>query len=566
MISFIIICMIVIPVFYYISVISYTFFQAIIFDTVKDAVRDSAINKEKFKTYNYLLKGIGITMLLVFMYPLCYALIKGNLNADSIAERFFYICEVFFMESSIKALKMIPVEIGLLIVFYTVHYFFKKSIDEEKETITKRNEREKELNIKREIEAKNNRIQTANSSVERLSSLKIPEVLPNLINKYKLFTSNTVDEINAETVRLPSTEHYDFTSTQLSEIKQLMKDRILQSSTLYSYDDIRTIAEDKDSSIEESLSALLKNLSATITVSENISRLATTTNSEKFFNPLNKVLTSNGIVIDLNDLSLNKRRATEYRTTFTEMLEDLTKQFKISRKGFMGEKKVSEHLELYRDVIINLENVLFGVENTTVEADNIIICENGVFCIETKNYGHSGETIVITKDGRWRRFQGRMEIEMDNISAQHNRHIAIMQRTVNQELKNRGFDNNYIFFEPIYVIANDEVQIKNDSNEINLLRTSSIYPYISKFQTRNPLSKELQEAIRDIILEYKKDLIKYPVPEYRQSFKPVFEKLIKDIENKDVPKMIYESYVDHIEESNTIEIEDIDTEKYIHLK
>lgn len=566
MIDFLLICFIVLPILYYIGMYSYAFFRFLIFETVFDAVKDSSINKEKFKIHNYLLKGIALTMVAIFLYPLGYALIKGIASTSGLVEKFFNVCSILILESSIKALKIIPIEIGLLIVFYAIHYVFTKSLDKEKELMAEREKREKELTIKREAEIKNNKIQTANISLKKLNSIGLQEDLTNLIARQKLFTSTTIDKITPEIVKLPSTEHYDFACNQLSEIKQTMKDIVLQSRIAEDYDVIKNIAEDSESSIEDLMYILVNTLSTPVQISEKVSELMFLNNSDGFFNPLSKELNLNGIEIDLNDLSLNSKKATEYRAVFDEMIEELTKQFKISRKGFMGEQKVSEHLELYRDVIINLENVLFGVEGTTVEADNIIICENGVFCIETKNYGHSGETIVITKDGRWRRFQGRNEMEIGNVSAQHNRHIAIMQRTVNQELKKRGFENNYIFFEPIYVIANDEVQIKNDSNEITLLRTSSIYPYISKFQTRNLLSKELQEAIRDIILEYKQDLIKYPVSDYRNSFKDEFRKLLSDIENKDIPAKIYEGYVDHIEERYTIEINDVENERYIELK
>jgi Nuclease-related domain. len=577
MIGFLLICIIVVPILYYIFKFSYAFFRFLLNDTDVQYFGDGKVNREKFKIYTILFNGFALLIVLVFLYPLGYALTKGIIGSKDPVELFFNMCWLLIFESSIKAFKIIPVEIGLLIIFNTVDYFFKKSVNKEKELILKievneqklaleREEKEKELKIKRDIEIKNNRIQTANSSLSKLSLIGLPEVIPSLIAKYKLFTYNSVDKITPEVIKLPSTEHYDFTSTQLYDIKEIMKNMVLQSVVAKDYDDIRAVAEDKESSIENLIYILTDKLSSTIQIPENASRLISLNNTTDFFNPLSKVLTSNGLEIDIRNLLLNKNKATDYRAVFSEMTDELMKQFRISRKGFMGEQKVSEHLELYRDVIINLENVRFGVEGTTVEADNIIICENGVFCIETKNYGHAEETIVITKDGRWRRFKGRVEIDMENVSAQHNRHIAIMQRTVNQELKKRGFEDSYIFFEPIYVMANDDVQIKNESNEINLLRTSSIYPYINKFQTRNPLSKELQEAIRDIILDYKQELIKYPVSEYRQSFRYEFERLLMDIENKDVPAKIYGSYVDHIEEKHRIEVQDIDGERYIELK
>ncbi|KZL89845.1 hypothetical protein [Clostridium magnum] len=54
-----------------------------------------------------------------------------------------------------------------------------------------------------------------------------------------------------------------------------------------------------------------------------------------------------------------------------------------------------------------------------------------------------------------------------------------MQRLVNKQLQAKGISAPYVDYLPIFVIANDVVEIDNHSNELTILRTSSIYPYIA---------------------------------------------------------------------------------------
>lgn len=150
------------------------------------------------------------------------------------------------------------------------------------------------------------------------------------------------------------------------------------------------------------------------------------------------------------------------------------------RLGLEGEKRVNEELALYDDILINLPNVRFEVQGASVETDNFVLSPFGIFAIEVKNLGSSGNfKIKIEKDGRWLKvFKNSSEV-MKNITSQTYRHIGLKQKLINKELNKLGY-SEYIQIKPLIVIANENVEIINES-DVPVVRTSNIYHHISQF-------------------------------------------------------------------------------------
>lgn len=509
-----------------------------------------SFNDSNFMKVNvFLLKVLSIIIKALFFYPLILSIFLGIKEAGDSLSIVDSVVKELKSNGLFLILRLIPIEIILLLIVHIIKYLDGQSILNEK---------------KREIKNRGKTVDKAVNSLEKISSIEMTDSIKDLITRQKAFISDELPEYTPKIVNLTSVEQYDFIKNQSTCIKQLIRDIIINESIFMNNSIIRNIAEDNESSIESLLSALLNELKKCEEIPKHIWNLYSLKNGKEFFKPLYDFCHSNNLYFNIQQ-SVYYYKSLYYQKMFHNIFEDLNKQSGIAKKGYLGEQKVSEHLKLYKDVLINLENVRFGVEDTTVEADNIIICENGVFCIETKNYGKAGETIVVTKDGRWKRFRGNNEINMSNVSEQHNRHIGIMQRTVNEELKRRGYDVPYVYFEPIYVIANDEVEIENNSSEIALLRASSIYPYIRKFEVKNSLSKELQEVIKDVILEYRKDLKKYPITDYGQTFKFYLDNLAQDYKDKKIAIKIYEEYLNIIESSHEITFRQVGGDKYIEI-
>jgi hypothetical protein len=183
-----------------------------------------------------------------------------------------------------------------------------------------------------------------------------------------------------------------------------------------------------------------------------------------------------------------------------------------ARIGLQGESIVDKELDLYRDKITALSTIRLELEGITVESDSIVISENGVFCLEVKNLGaYKGGKIVVTKDGLWKRYSNEGEaMDIEDITNQVYRHIGITQRFVNSQLQVKYPDMKYIDFQPIIVFANDHITIENNSDMV-ILRVSSLYHYISRFEAKSKLDRKYWKDIEDILISNNKGAKSYPV-------------------------------------------------------
>lgn len=219
----------------------------------------------------------------------------------------------------------------------------------------------------------------------------------------------------------------------------------------------------------------------------------------------------------------------QYIESITKELNELIKSSISAKKGTEGENRVFNHLNLYKDILYIEDNVRFYVEGQSVETDCLVICDKGIFALEVKNYGKDGELIKISKDGKWTRHFGKTVLPIKDVVEQNERHCAIKQRIINEALKQKGHNLPYIFVNSIIVIANDNVDIENQTNNV-ILRTSNIYNYIKNFNTDYTLSKEVQEEIINIIDQYRQPLLKYQVFKYEETILAYFSNLLSVVD------------------------------------
>lgn len=194
----------------------------------------------------------------------------------------------------------------------------------------------------------------------------------------------------------------------------------------------------------------------------------------------------------------NLKTLHQYHRILTEKGKKFENDYRSTRLGLEGEKRVNEELALYDDILINLPNVRFEVHGASVETDNFVLSPFGIFAIEVKNLGSSGNfKIKIEKDGRWLKvFKSSAEV-MKNITSQTYRHIGLKQKLINQELNKLSY-SEYIQIKPLIVIANENVDIINES-DVPVVRTSNIYHHISQFSKE--LDLETLSAIEKIAKE-----------------------------------------------------------------
>lgn len=178
--------------------------------------------------------------------------------------------------------------------------------------------------------------------------------------------------------------------------------------------------------------------------------------------------------------------------------------------GEKGEQQVARELRPYEGQIIALPNLRLEVEGESIENDFILISPYGIYVLEVKNLGSGGGYgLYIEKDGRWNKMRGRSLEYMESPVHQNERHILYLEKYVNTEL-GRNLDN-YLRVQGMVVIANDKVDIKNESDNL-VLRYNNIMGTIRK-QPVIMKEKEMKK-IAEILLKAALEPKEYPMANY----------------------------------------------------
>lgn len=167
---------------------------------------------------------------------------------------------------------------------------------------------------------------------------------------------------------------------------------------------------------------------------------------------------------------------------------------KTSRKlkrGEEGEQLVSLTLDKdssFHRLINNL--VLLGDNNVSHQIDHILIRENGIFVIETKN--HFGRITGLEDDSYWKKtypYKGRIKTEtFHNPLKQNQSHIRIIKKILGKDY-------------PIYCFV---VFVRNNVDELDLFNVcgpTEILKRINLITSERPLSKEVIESIYQTLLD-----------------------------------------------------------------
>lgn len=167
---------------------------------------------------------------------------------------------------------------------------------------------------------------------------------------------------------------------------------------------------------------------------------------------------------------------------------------KTSRKlkrGEEGEQLVSLTLDKdssFRRLINNL--VLLGDNNISHQIDHILIRENGIFVIETKN--HFGRITGLEDDSYWKKtypYKGRIKTEtFHNPLKQNQSHIRIIKKILGKDY-------------PIYCFV---VFVRNNVDELDLFNVcgpNDILKRINLITSDKPLSEEVIESIYQTLLD-----------------------------------------------------------------
>ena len=97
---------------------------------------------------------------------------------------------------------------------------------------------------------------------------------------------------------------------------------------------------------------------------------------------------------------------------------------------------------------------------------------------------------------------------------QVNNHLILGERFINKKLKEKGITEK-IDLEPIIVIANDNIQVNNES-DAQIVRISKLHTILKN--GKKQYSQKLLDAVAEIIDENKKPALKYDCIDYIKTF------------------------------------------------
>ena len=206
----------------------------------------------------------------------------------------------------------------------------------------------------------------------------------------------------------------------------------------------------------------------------------------------------------------------EYLKCKDKLMSDEMEGLKL---GVKGEEIVNSHLKMYGDEIINLSNIRLEVEGNSIENDNILLTPYGIFVLEVKNFGSTGSySLKISKDGKWSKLfkNGTTESIEYDATLQNERHARYLQRHINKVLNRTSEDKDYIKVHGLVIIANNEIDIDNDSEQ-PVFRISEIYRQVSK--NKSIFNREELLHIEKIITKYNLPPKKFPRYDYLSEMK-----------------------------------------------
>ena len=178
------------------------------------------------------------------------------------------------------------------------------------------------------------------------------------------------------------------------------------------------------------------------------------------------------------------------------------------KKGIWGEKEVTMALQELDDSYYLLNDVVLYPKHGNI--DHIVLGQNGIFVIETKNY--KGE--VGCKEDEWylltyppkKRGSGRrkrpVKKPLPSISKQAKRNVTTLKSFFEKHIEDINLKTRQIEVNSIVAFVDIDLELKLRKPTVKVLRLFELPEFIKKAKTDNKFSDDELKAFGDIILKY----------------------------------------------------------------
>lgn len=250
----------------------------------------------------------------------------------------------------------------------------------------------------------------------------------------------------------------------------------------------------------------------------------------------------------------------ELNQVFSRICKFYLQEYAITKAGLDGEDAVQEVLDMHAGAFFPLYNLRLEFPGKkvdkpiSVETDALVLAPNGIFAIETKNFGSSGKyKIIVSSDGNWYQEYPSKDPQkpsakktMPNPFEQNDRHIAYLECFIN-ELLGRDMAH-WAKVKNVVVVANNTVEMDSQlsANQI-LTRVGNLYQHLSTSSEQLFTVEELT-AIKAALEAKNLPPKKYPLVDYRKELKLTvdnYKHLYQALE--DIEKSIKQVVAEHPE-------------------
>ncbi len=197
-----------------------------------------------------------------------------------------------------------------------------------------------------------------------------------------------------------------------------------------------------------------------------------------------------------------------FQNEFEKITNEIDKKYHIVCTAEDRRKRLNKELDRLKKEVIQLSNVKFSGEDFNISFDNIVVSENGMFCLTIKHLDRERiGKIYIYEDEKW---TGELDngdrYYIEPVAPQFFNNMQQFQKLMNHKLKEKhGTDAPYIRAYPIVIIAEDNILINNES-ELPVQKLSNVFNHIQLFKggkIENEYLKDIKEILSEINIEDK---------------------------------------------------------------
>lgn len=193
-----------------------------------------------------------------------------------------------------------------------------------------------------------------------------------------------------------------------------------------------------------------------------------------------------------------------------------------------SKSSVNSTIELFEKQAINLSDYSILLDGETIDYDNILITNRGIFIIDIETFDSSTPfELLIERDGNWyKRFGDDNEQHLESLSpsitSTNNYSMLKLEKHLNQ-LLNRPLDQ-YLEIKQIVILSNDDILLENNSTQ-TVIRVGELVSILRSYPIL--YNEEQMLHMKSILASQQVPTSNLAIPNYRKQIIEPLESLLE---------------------------------------